>query len=144
MGSVLEPLLTNIKTEETDILEPFTQSRSVLEPLLTNVKTEEPDILELCHIVPKEVLSLGGGKGYDVEHDPEEEEAFTHWLQCYYKDGMNNLVDHNGRTIWFQGPPGPMRPSNAKTRGKRPTTSKKKSADHDYQEPKTKSKKTAL
>lgn len=42
---------------------PFAQSRSVLEPLLNNIKTEEPDILELCHIVPKEVLSLGGGKG---------------------------------------------------------------------------------
>ena len=42
---------------------PFAQSRSVLEPLLNNVKTEEPDILELCHIVPKEVLSLDGGKG---------------------------------------------------------------------------------
>ena len=42
---------------------PFTESRSVLEPLLANVKTEEPDILELCNIVPKEVLNLGGGKG---------------------------------------------------------------------------------
>ena len=42
---------------------PFTQSRSVLEPLLAEVKREEPDILELCNIVPKEVLSLAGGKG---------------------------------------------------------------------------------
>merc|ERR1712156_813403 len=55
---------------------PFAQSRTVLEPLLTNIKSEEPDILELCHLVPKEVLSLGGGKGYDVEHDPEEEQNF--------------------------------------------------------------------
>ena len=118
---------------------PFTSSRSVLEPLAglenTKIKTENPDILELCHLVPKEVLSLGGGKGYDVEHDPEEEQAFTNWLQCYYKDGMNNLVDHNGRTIWFQGPAGPMKPSNAKTRGKR-STKKKHETDHDYESPK--------
>lgn len=42
---------------------PFTQSRTVLEPLLDGIKTEVPDILELCHLVPKEVLTLGGGKG---------------------------------------------------------------------------------
>ncbi len=42
---------------------PFTQSRSVLEPLTNGIKTEDPDILELCHSIPKEVLSLGGGKG---------------------------------------------------------------------------------
>ncbi len=23
------------------------------------------------------------------------------WLQCYENPNMNNLVDHNGRTIWF-------------------------------------------
>jgi len=113
---------------------PFTESRSVLEPLLANVKTEEPDILELCNIVPKEVLSLGGGKGYDVEHDPEEEQAFNKWLRCYYQDGMQNLVDRNGRTIWFSGPPGPMKPSNSKSRGKRPSKKENKdgSNDHDY------------
>ena len=47
---------------------PFAQSRTVLEPLLTNIKSEEPDILELCHLVPKEVLSLGGGKGVSKFH----------------------------------------------------------------------------
>ena len=56
---------------------------------------------------------------YDVEHDPEEEQAFNKWLRCYYQDGMQNLVDRNGRTIWFSGPPGPMKPSNSKSRGKR-------------------------
>jgi len=119
---------------------PFTQSRSVLEPLLTNVKTEEPDILELCHLVPKEVLSLGGGKGYDVEHDPEEEQTFTNWLRCYYQDGMQNLVDHNGRTIWFSGPPGPMKPTNSKSRGKRTSKNETKlnEKDHDYSPKKAK------
>ena len=54
-----------------------------------------------------------------MEHDPEEEQAFNKWLRCYYQDGMQNLVDRNGRTIWFAGPPGPMKPSNSKSRGKR-------------------------
>ena len=123
---------------------PFTQSRSLLEPLKamedSKIKAENPDILDLCHLVPKEVLTLGGGKGYDVDHDPEEEQSFNNWLQCYYQDGMKNLVDGNGRTIWFDGPAGPMKPSNAKTRGKR-VTKKESNKDHDYESPKKKVKK---
>ena len=122
---------------------PFTLSRLVLQPLREknqSVKTENPDILELCHLIPKEVLNLGGGKGYDVDHDPEEEHAFNDWLQCYYQDGMKNLVDGNGRTIWFDGPAGPMKPSNAKTRGKR-VTKKESNKDHDYESSKKKVKK---
>jgi len=109
--------------------------------LLNNIKTEEPDILELCHIVPKEVLSLSGGKGYDVEKDPEKDySAFNNWLQCYYKDGMQNLVDHNGRTMWFSGPPGPMKPTNSKSRGKRPSKKENQleTDDHDYSPKKAK------
>ena len=53
---------------------------------------------------------------------------------------MQNLVDHNGRTIWFSGPPGPMKPTNSKSRGKR--TSKKENQletdDHDYSPKKAK------
>lgn len=102
---------------------PFTKAKDVLESLTAvkqeHVKHDLNDLLLLCHVVPKEVLCLGGGKGYDVEHDAEEEKAFSDWLQCYYKDGMNNLVDCNGRTIWFKGDAGPMRPKNAKTRGKK-------------------------
>ena len=35
---------------------------------------------------------------------------FQEWLQCYYQPGMKNLVDHQGRTVWFAGNPGPMAP----------------------------------
>merc|ERR1712228_358324 len=89
---------------------------------------------------PKEVLSLGAGKGYDVEHDPDEEQAFNSWLQCYYKDGMQNLVDHNGRTIWFSGPPGPMKPTNSKSRGKRSSKNETQlnEEDHNYSPKKAK------
>lgn len=97
------------------------------------VKTETPDILELCHLIPKEVLNLGTGKGYDVEKNALDMDLFNKWLQCYYQDGMNNLVDHNGRTIWFKGPPGPMKPSNAKSRGTKKTKKRKaEDNDHDY------------
>ena len=68
---------------------------------------------------------------YDVEHDPEEEKTLTDWLQCYYKEGMQNLVDRNGRTIWFSGPAGPMKPANAKSRGAAKRTAKKQK-DHEY------------
>lgn len=34
-----------------------------------------PDLLDLCHILPNEVINLsGGGKGYNVDPDADEEE----------------------------------------------------------------------
>jgi hypothetical protein len=65
-----------------------------------------------------------------AEQDSEEQKAFENWLQCYNQNGMTNLVDSKGRTIWFQGPAGPMKPAGAKSRGavgqKGQRTSKKK------------------
>ena len=58
-------------------------------------------------------------------------DAFNNWLQCYYQDGMNNLVDHNGRTIWFKGPAGPLKPTNAKSRGMKTKKRKSKTDDKD-------------
>ncbi|XP_066979884.1 endonuclease 8-like 1 [Macrobrachium rosenbergii] len=78
-----------------------------------------PDILDLCHVVPKEVINLeGGGKGYNVDLDADEEEyaAFREWLQCYNQDGMKNLVDSNKRTIWFSGEPGKLVPKGSSSR----------------------------
>ncbi|XP_042864938.1 endonuclease 8-like 1 isoform X2 [Penaeus japonicus] len=89
----------------------------------------EPDILDLCHIVPKEVINLEGkGKGYNVDLDADEDDykAFKEWLQCYYQDGMNNMVDHNGRTMWFSGKPGKMVPKDAASRGKKQSKKNKK------------------
>lgn len=37
---------------------------------------------------------------------------FQKWLRCYYQPEMKNLVDHNGRTIWFSGPTGPLVPKS--------------------------------
>ena len=53
---------------------------------------------------------------------------------------MQNLVDHNGRTIWFSGPPGPMKPTNSKSRGKRTSKNDTKLSeeDHDYSPKKAK------
>ena len=57
---------------------------------------------------------LGGGAGYDPEAEEKDSSEFVAWLQCYYNPKMNNMVDHNKRTIWFHGKPGPMVPCSKK------------------------------
>ncbi|KAG7276253.1 hypothetical protein CRUP_018635 [Coryphaenoides rupestris] len=129
---------------------PFVQARSVLEGLqpevppaedvsvkeeTTDKKTSDkagkiqaksPDLLRLCHIVPLEVVNMGG-KGYDPQKADYSE--FQAWLQCYYVAGMTNARDHNGRTMWFSGEPGPMAPKVRKsTKAKKRT----KKEDHDH------------
>ncbi|VDI02804.1 endonuclease VIII-like 1 [Mytilus galloprovincialis] len=99
---------------------PFQDARSVLEPLLTEtnevkIKSEKPDILQLCHLLPNEVINLGG-TGYDPENRDPDYSKFTEWLQCYYKPGMKNMADHNKRTMWYDGNPGPLKPSVEKVR----------------------------
>ena len=110
-------------------IKPFTKSRDVLEPL--RIKDEDdksrvknPDILDLCHSVPKEVLTLDKGKNYDPDAE-QSDKTFSSWLQCYYVEGMNNLQDGNGRTMWFEGEPGPMVPKNAKVVGRKGGTGSK-------------------
>ncbi|XP_041651824.1 endonuclease 8-like 1 isoform X1 [Cheilinus undulatus] len=91
------------------------------------VKEETGDLLRLCHTVPLEVVNLGG-KGYDPEK--ADYSGFEAWLQCYYVDGMKSIRDHNGRTMWFKGDPGPMAPKDAKSPKKK--SKAKKEDDHDY------------
>uniref|UniRef100_A0A8D1URA3 Endonuclease 8-like 1 n=1 Tax=Sus scrofa TaxID=9823 RepID=A0A8D1URA3_PIG len=110
---------------------PFEKARTVLEalqrhrlsPELTlsqkiKAKLQNPDLLELCHSVPKEVVQLGG-KGYGPESREEDFAAFRAWLRCYGTPGMNSLRDRHGRTIWFQGDPGPLAPKGGKSRKKK-------------------------
>ncbi|KFP67287.1 Endonuclease 8-like 1, partial [Cariama cristata] len=105
---------------------PFEKARTVLEalkdqeqarrkknPSLTLSKKlklmrENPDLLELCHTVPMEVIAAEK-KLFDPDH-ADNYAAFKNWLQCYLVPGMSSLRDRNGRTIWFQGEPGPMAP----------------------------------
>ncbi|XP_035883559.1 endonuclease 8-like 1 isoform X1 [Phyllostomus discolor] len=110
---------------------PFEKARTVLEalkqhrpnPKLTlsqkiKAKLQNPDLLELCHSVPKEVVQLGG-KGYGQEIGEEDFAAFRAWLQCYGIAGMSSLRDRHGRTIWFQGDPGPLAPRGDKSHKKK-------------------------
>ncbi|XP_006866534.1 PREDICTED: endonuclease 8-like 1 [Chrysochloris asiatica] len=110
---------------------PFEKARTVLEalqqykpsPELTlskkiKAKLQNPDLLELCHSVPKEVVQLGG-KGYGPELGEEDFAAFQAWLRCYGIPGMNSLRDRHGRTIWFQGDPGPLVPKGGKAQKKK-------------------------
>ncbi|XP_044049175.1 endonuclease 8-like 1 isoform X2 [Siniperca chuatsi] len=89
-------------------------------------KGEMGDLLRLCHTVPLEVVSLGG-KGYDPQK--ADYSVFEAWLKCYNVDGMKSIQDHNGRTMWFKGEPGPMAPKYSKS----PKAKKRaKKDDHDY------------
>lgn len=78
---------------------------------------EAADILEWCTLIPFEVMMLEGG-GYDQTDETSEYNVFEEWLRCYYNKAFKNLVDHDGRTIWFQGDPGPLAPrgKSAKSR----------------------------
>ncbi|XP_062357208.1 endonuclease 8-like 1 [Cinclus cinclus] len=114
---------------------PFEKARTVLEalqeqekskkdPSLTlskkvKLRQENPDLLELCHTVPKEVITA---ELLDPEHS-DNYAAFKDWLQCYLVPGMSSLRDRSGRTIWFQGEPGPMAP-----KGQRPRKTPRKSS----------------
>ncbi|XP_043084292.1 endonuclease 8-like 1 [Puntigrus tetrazona] len=77
------------------------------------VKAETPDLLSLCHTVPLEVVQLGEN-GYAPAKGKYS--VLQAWMRCYCVEGMKSLGDHNGRTIWFQGDPGPMVPKGAKSR----------------------------
>ncbi|XP_008061912.1 endonuclease 8-like 1 [Carlito syrichta] len=103
------------------VLEALQQSRPSLELTLSQkirAKLQNPDLLELCHLVPKEVVQLGG-KGYGLESGKEDFAAFRAWLRCYGRSDMSSLQDRHGRTIWFQGDPGPLAPKGAKSRRKK-------------------------
>lgn len=106
-------------------LRPFEQSRSVFASLSAvpaevkvkieddvkavvkmKVKSETPDVLQLCNLVPLEVVGLG-----TTLHQPENNfkmSKFFQWLQCFYKPGMKTIPDHNKRTMWYHGDPGPL------------------------------------
>ena len=106
-------------------IKPFTKSRDVLEPLRIKEENEDdkgrvksPDFLDLCHSVPIEVLSLDKGKNYDPDAE-QSDQSFSSWLQCYNVEGMNNLQDGKGRTMWFEGEPGPMVPKNSRVVGRK-------------------------
>lgn len=117
---------------------PFSCARTVFEKLkeqkvLNGKMKKVPDILELCNLVPREVVNLAG-KGYDPTGNYPDYSAFMDWLRCYYNPEMRNLVDHDGRTMWFKGEAGPLVPKDAKSRGmqksrKRKTKKEEKGLD---------------
>ncbi|XP_037623443.1 endonuclease 8-like 1 [Sebastes umbrosus] len=119
-GLESEDLCENKKPVKNEITDTKTSQQK-------QVKGEMGDLLRLCHTVPLEVVNLGG-KGYDPQKADYSD--FKAWLQCYYVDGMKSIRDHNGRTMWFRGDPGPMAPKESKS----PKAKKraKKEDDHDY------------
>lgn len=106
-------------------LEDVWETQQQMTDIKIKVKRETPDLLRLCHKVPLEVVNLGG-KGYDPEK--ADYAGFEAWLQCYYVNGMKSLQDHNGRTMWFSGDPGPMVPKESKS----PKSRKRIKTEDDY------------
>lgn len=125
--SILEGLESEDLCEKEEPLKNETHTKTSDRARQKMVKGQTGDLLRLCHTVPLEVLTLGG-KGYDpVKADYS---GFEAWLQCYNVDGMKSIRDHNGRTIWFNGEPGPMAPKDSKS--PKAKKWKKKEDDHDY------------
>ncbi|XP_054589011.1 endonuclease 8-like 1 isoform X3 [Nothobranchius furzeri] len=124
--NVLEGLELEDTLDEKTVKNEFPTSKKSKKKTMNQ---ESGDLLRLCHTIPLEVVSLGG-KGYDPEKT--DYSTFMAWLQCYYVDGMKTMRDHNGRTMWFQGDPGPMAPKGSKS--PKPKKRVKKEDDHDYTE----------
>lgn len=96
---------------------PFMRSRDVLAPLKdTDSCSDSSDILQLCHSAPLEVVKLGKYISTYTQEEDMRDSPFRRWLQCYLNPLMSNMVDHNGRTIWFSGEAGPLAPKGGKTR----------------------------
>ena len=96
---------------------PFMRARDVLAPLKDADSCSEPsDILQLCHSAPLEVVKLGKYISTYTQEEDMQDSPFRRWLQCYLNPLMRNMVDHNGRTIWFSGEAGPLAPKGGKTR----------------------------
>ena len=96
---------------------PFISARDAVERNVNSSKSsgQPPDFLQLCHNVPLEVVKLNATRYMNEgQGEGEGELTFSKWLQCYTVPMMRNLVDHNGRTIWFSGDPGPLAPKNGK------------------------------
>ena len=127
---------------------PFSPAHEVLVPLVeqTVKKEEGPDLLQLCNQLMREVLDLPdylnddlSQEGSSRKGDDEDTYApFSAWLQCYSKEGMKNLRDNNGRTIWFQGPAGSLAPKGDKVKQvamkKKYKVAKSGSDKHDVKE----------
>jgi len=127
---------------------PFSPAHEVLMPLVeqTVKKEEGPDLLQLCNQLMREVLDLPdylnddlSQEGSSRKGDDEDTYApFSAWLQCYSKEGMKNLRDNNGRTIWFQGPAGSLAPKGDKVKQvamkKKYKVAKSGSDKHDVKE----------
>ncbi|KAM4676098.1 endonuclease 8-like 1 [Discoglossus pictus] len=115
---------------------PFVQARPILEALQyknqesdisrskkVKIKKENPDLLQLCNMVPLEVLNIGGKDFYPGQFD--DYSPYQKWMRCYFNTEMKTLKDHNGRTIWFQGDPGPLAPKGDKAKKKNQYVAKK-------------------
>lgn len=62
------------------------------------------------HVYKYLSLCFTEGGGYDPWGRDKNFAIFLGWLKCYNKPEMKNMGDHTGRTVFYQGDPGPMVP----------------------------------
>ncbi|XP_064620135.1 endonuclease 8-like 1 [Lineus longissimus] len=117
---------------------PFVEAHSVLKKLDERediedgkeINRDNPDLIDMCTILAREVIELGA-TNYTIEDDAKDHSAFNDWLQCYYQPGMNNITDHNSRTMWFKGISGPMAPKEKSQPGRKRKGKKKVETDEE-------------
>merc|ERR1711974_396161 len=71
------------------------------------------EVLDLPDYLNDDLSREGSSKKGD---DEDTYAPFSAWLRCYSKEGMKNLKDGNGRTIWFQGSAGSLAPTGNKAK----------------------------
>jgi len=100
---------------------PFTRARDILQPLKEDPEATKNtgDVLALCSEIMGEVVGLETCRSYDPDSGLKSADAFSEWLRCYSKEGMHSAKDNKGRTIWFQGDPGPLVPKGQEKGRKR-------------------------
>lgn len=121
----LEP--DDLAADDDTVKEEYTGEKTHAGP--GTIEAPSADVLRLCHTVPLEVVNMGG-KGYDPQKADYSD--FEAWLRCYFVAGMTSTRDHNGRTMWFSGDPGPMVPKERKSTKAKKRAKKDDDDDHDY------------
>merc|ERR1711970_1202494 len=93
------------------------------------------EVLDLPDYLNDDLSQEGSSRKGD---DEDTYAPFSAWLRCYSQEGMKNLRDGNGRTIWFQGPAGSLAPKGDKDKQvamkKKYKVAKSGSDKHDVKE----------
>lgn len=61
-----------------------------------------PEVLDFCRDIPLLAYAKGGGVIKDWENPFDgSKEVYEHFMICYGRSGMGQIVDRNGRRFWY-------------------------------------------